>query len=380
MTSTVEPIGPIQFFFFLTMSMVIGGVFIWPEAVLSRATNNSVWAIIGSIALALIITFALFVWMSLTRPGIFVERLQQTWGFLAWPWMLVYTILRMVVDAALLTLFAQMITTIFYPVTPLWFLKLIILVEVGWFGGRPLAILSRNIQVWFPVLALSFFILAAVALNSVQTLWALWPSPHVVLTPVMEAVVGTWFLWTQNDVLITVSHFMRPARARLVRKLTLAAIGFQGVVILVIYLITVGTVGPEAVMSLRWPLVYVLSNLSSQTFYLSRPGLIILLTWSGGIVFFSATHLFSLSINLSQLFSQSFRWTPQISWAIALVEFLLSFLLPTPAYSDRVVLSFFDPVDLTMISLMLTLSILIRLFALRKRNRSGERKSTKVHP
>ena len=380
MMSTIEPIGRLQFFFFLTMSMVVGGVFLWPQAVLSKAANNSLWAICGSIMLALIITFALFVWMSLTDPGIFADRLKQTWGFLAWPWMLIYALLRMVVDTALLTLFAQMITTVFYPMTPLWVLKLLVLIEAGWFGGRQLPVLSRNIQFWFPVLASSFFLLSIWSFGDVQNSWALWPSPHVVLTPVMQAVIGTWFLWTQNDVLVTISHFLRPAKAALMRKLVVAAIGLQSVVLFVIYVVTVGSIGPEAVMSLRWPLVYVLSNVSSHTFYLSRPGLIIMLTWTGGMVFFSATHLFSLSINLSQLISQSYRLAPYISWGAALAEFAASFLLPTPIVASHIVLDLFDPVDITVISLMLTLSIIIRLFALRKRNRSGERKSTEVHP
>ena len=366
MTSTVEPIGPVQFFFFLAMSMVTGGVFIWPESVLFMAQNNSLWAIGGSILLALAITSALLVWMNLTSPGIFVDRLYQTWGCLAWPWMLTYAGLRMVVDTALMTLFAQMLTAIFYPFTPLWVLKLIILAEAGWFAGRPLTVLSRNIQFWFPVMALSFFFLAALALGSVQSLWALWPSDQVVLTPLMQAVVGTWFLWTQNDVLVTIAHFVQPARARVIRKLAISAILFQSAVILLIYVITVGTVGPEAVMSLRWPLVYVLSNLSSHTFYLSRPGLIILLTWSGAMVFFSASHLFSLSLNLSQLAFHSFRWTRLISMGVAALEFAGSFLLPTPAQATHVVLLMFDPVDLALISVMLAISIMIRLLVRRK--------------
>jgi spore germination protein len=371
MTSTVEPIGPLQFFFFLTMSMVTGGVFIWPEAVLSTAGNNALWAITGSIMLALATTAALFVWMSLTGPGIFVDRLHQTWGFLAWPWILSFSLLRVVLDAALVTLFSQMLSTIFYPLTPLWVLKLIILAEAAWFGGRRLTILSRNIQFWFPVLAFSFFLLASLAFGNVQSWWALRPSSHVVLTPLTQAVIGTWFLWAQTDVLLTISHFMRPARAGLVRKLTVAAILFHSVVIVVIYMITVGALGPEAVMTLRWPLVYVLSNLSSHTFYLSRPGLIILLTWTGGMVFFSASHLFCLGMNLSQLAARSFRWTPQISWGAATVEFGGSFLLPSAAVASHVVLNVFDPLSLVLVSILLTVSIVIRLFMNRQRIRKN---------
>ncbi len=379
MTSTVEPVGPLQFFFFLAMSIVTGGIFIWPQAVLSTAGNNALWAIIGSIMLALAITSALFIWMELTSSGIFVERLQQTWGFLVWPWMLIYTLLRMAIDTALITLFAYMLTTIFYPFTPLWVLKLVILLEAGWFGGRQLTILSRNIQFWFPVLALTFFFLAALTIPNAETLWALWPSTHVILTPLMQAIIGTWFLWTQNDVFVTISHFVRPQKARLIRKLAMSAIIFQTIVILIIYLIAVGTIGPEAVMSLRWPLVYVLSNLSSHTFYLSRPGLIILLTWTGGVVFYSAAHFFCLSINLSQLVTKSFHWAPQISWATAAIEFLASFLLPTPSRASHFVLSVFDPVDLSFTSLMFILSILIRLFVVRRRRSGNTRKKRSVH-
>ncbi|SMC04803.1 Spore germination protein [Sulfobacillus thermosulfidooxidans DSM 9293] len=345
------------------MSIVTGAIFIWPQAILLLAGDDTPWAILASIAMAVVMSSLALIWMNITPSGILADRMRHTWHGFAWPILFIHITLCLILDATMLALFAQMLSAVFYPLTPLWAMKLMIAAESAWFASRSFHVLARNIQFWFPILMLLLFLLITIEWTNVHCWWALRPSTHIVVHPLLQAILSTWFLWKQNEVSVTVAHFVRSPTQMLIRKLTLGAILFQGIVISLIYVITVGSIGPYAVLRLRWPLVYVLSNQSSHTFYLSRPGLIILLIWTGAIVFYLAAHLFCMGVNLSKLFTKSYNLTPIAVWVFTILEIVITFFIPTPTTATHLLLDFFNPVDLSVSVIVLVTSILIRLIA-----------------
>ncbi|AUW92833.1 MAG: GerAB/ArcD/ProY family transporter [Sulfobacillus thermotolerans] len=359
--STVEPIGSLEYFFLVASSIVTGAVYIWPQALMTAAQSQSDWAVVGSICLALGMTGLGLIWIQLTPPGILVDRLGYAWGPLRWILLLIHAVLCLVLDTAVLTLFTQMLAASFYPATPLWIMKGLIIAEAAWFASRSLSNFARNVQFWFPVFAFTFFILAGMGLGHVEAWWAFLPHALKDTGPVGQGIVATWFLWKQNEVTATLSHFIRPQNIVMIRRVTLGAIAFQTLVVILVYLITVGTLGPQAVILLRWPLVYVLSNLNVSTFYLSRPGLIILLLWTGSMVFYLASNLFCMGINFSRLITGSYKSTMPTTLIIAIIMMVGSCFIDTPTQSTHLVVDFFDPIDLGYSFVVISLSILLTL-------------------
>lgn len=359
--SAVEPIGPWQYFFLMAMSMVTGAVYIWPQALMSAAGPESDWAVIGSIGLGLVMTTLGMIWIHVSPPGILVDRLQYAWGPLRWPILTVHALLCLLLDTAVLTLFTQMLATTFYPITPLWVMKLLIVGEAVWFASRSLSTLTRNIQLWLPLFAGMFFVLSGMALAHSPQGWALTPAPLTAVGPVGRGVLATWFLWKQNEVASTAVHFVRPQNMTLMRRLTLGAVAFQGAVVTTVYLITVGTLGPQAVSLLRWPLVYVLGNLSAHSFYLSRPGLLILLIWTGSMVFYLAGNVFCMGVNFSRLLTGSYQSSPPVILVVGLAIALSSLGIATPTEATHWVLDLFNPIDLSYSVGIISLSILLSL-------------------
>lgn len=367
--SSVEPIGPLEYFFLVTSSIVTGAVYVWPQALISTSRSQADWAVVGSVVMALIMTSLGMIWIQVSPPGILVDRLQFAWGPLRWPLLIIHALLCLLLDTALLTLFTQMLATAFYPATPLWILKLLIIGEAAWFASHSLTTLARNVQFWFPIFALMFFILVGISISQIHQWWALVPVSLKTVGPVGQGIMATWFLWKQNEVSATLSHFVRPQKGAMIRNLTLGAVLFQSVVITMVYLITVGTLGPQAVSLLRWPLVYVLSNLSTHTFYLSRPGLIILLVWTGSMVFYLAVNLFSMGVNFSRLLTGSYKISTPVIAACALVIASGSFFIATPTQSTHLVLDIFNPIDLSYSFVVISLSIILTLIITAVRRR-----------
>jgi hypothetical protein len=348
-----------EYFFFLAMSVVTGGGYIWPQAVLSASGTESLWAVAGSMLLALTMSSLALLWMRISSPGILVDRLRQSWGALRWPIMLTDVALCLLLDTAMLTLFVQMLAAVFYPATPLWIMKALIAAFAAWFASRSLSALSRNIQFWFPLLALTFFLLMGMSFAQVRQGWAVGFGPWTAWTPIARGIVCTWFLWKQNEVILSISYFVRPGNPVLIRRVTWLAILFQCVVILGIYAVTVGSMGPQATQLLRWPLVYALSNLSTHSFYLSRPGLLILLIWTAAMVFYLASHLFCMGINLSRLFTGSYAATGLAAAVLAAGIGAGSLMIGSPTAATHLVLDDFNPLDLTYSFAVIVISILV---------------------
>lgn len=346
----------LEYGFFIAFAIVTGAVYIWPQALLVTAGPGALWAVIGSILLGFGMNGLGLLWLHWSPKGILVDRLRP-WGPLRWPILALHALLCLGLDAALVALLAQMLAAVFYPQTPLWLMESLVIGLAGWFASQPLATLARNLQFWFPLLAATFFLLISLNIGHLHQTWAWRPGPWPGLSVWGRAVLGTWFLWKQNEVMLTVAPFVRPPQLRVIRRVTWIALGFQAIVLVVIYGTTVGTLGPQAVQLLRWPLVYVLSNLSSHTFYLSRPGLLILVTWTGAMVFFVSTHLFCTGLNVSRLLTHSYRASPVVVSVSSALIALAAFAITTPTQATNLVMEIFNPIDLSFSAIVVLVSL-----------------------
>ena len=81
----IEPISRGQFFLITTTSVVVGGVYIWPQTVLTDAGLDAPWAVLLSISVALGITWLQTLWPPKTTGMTELGRMQAVWGWGRWP-------------------------------------------------------------------------------------------------------------------------------------------------------------------------------------------------------------------------------------------------------------------------------------------------------
>ncbi|NMP25057.1 GerAB/ArcD/ProY family transporter, partial [Sulfobacillus harzensis] len=303
----VEPISRGQFFLVTAISVVAGGVYIWPQTVLTDAGLDAPWAVLLSISVALAITWLQTLWPAKTTGMTEFRRMQAVWGWARWPVFLATAALYVPLDAAFLALFSQLLHQLYYRYTPLWFFAVTVLLMVGWLAGHSLTYVARNVQLWFPLIIASFLFLVFMALGHFREIAALHPASVIRVVPIAKGMVATWYLWMQGEVIVTVGSHVRDTSWTQIRHWALAAVAFQGAIIVVIYALVVGTLGPALADTLEWPLVYIFSNLTVRTLFISRPSILIVVSWVVALLLYLTLHVFVLTINLQDGLSLSPR-------------------------------------------------------------------------
>ncbi|MCY0879981.1 MAG: GerAB/ArcD/ProY family transporter [Firmicutes bacterium] len=365
-----DPISLGQFFFVAAVSVVAGGVYIWPETVLRDAGLNAPWSVLLSIGCALGLVWLSASWPSATQGETEFGRMREIWGPWRWPAFVAMLGLYVPLDSALMALFSHMLHQIFYPLTPRWVFMASIVLMVGWLASAPLAHIARNIQWWFPLILASFFLLAAMAMSHFHEGVAILPSAHIKLWPVAQGTVATWYLWMQGEVIVTVGGHVRNASWRQVRRWAVAAMGFQALVVMIIYVLVVGTLGPTVSSALEWPVIYIFSNLTVQTLFISRPSFFIIVAWVVALILYLTIHLFVLSVNLQDGFQTSESARRGIVWALSVVEWVLAQWWGTPLIATDVVVHLIDPAALVLTVGSTLLSVF--LVALRRRRQGAK--------
>jgi hypothetical protein len=355
----IERISAGQLFWMVGVTVVAGGVYIWPETVLRVAGFDALWALLAAIALATLVLALDLTWAARVPGLTYLDRLRRLWGPFAWFWFLGTTLIMLAIDGALGALFAQMLQVFFYPNTPTWAL-LVLLIGLGtWFGSQSLTTVARNTQFWFPIVLVSFFVLAWMGLPLAHESGALTPYWPPTVHDLTTGIVATWYLWAQGPVAITLAPWVRGATWRQVRRWSLAALVFQGTMLLIIGALVVATLGPWASRILQWPLIYVFTNLGPVAFFIARPGIFLLSTWSAALVFYVAVRLFSASVNLEAGFSldPTLRRYLVLGLGVMLVLFGLTF--PNPGAVSRFLVGTVDPVAVLWLGAHAVLACLV---------------------
>jgi len=339
----VEPISRSQFFFITAVSVIAGGIYIWPQAVLADAGLDAPWVILLSISSALAIVWLQTAWPAGLPGATALSRMRWIWGWLRWPLYFGVISLYLVLDGSLTSLFSQMLKTEFYPMTPLWAFSLTTLGLAGWLGAKSLAEFARNVQWWYPFLISALLLLAFMALGNLHQTDALRPSTIIALSPIIKGLISTMFLWVQGDLVVTMGIRVRDTSWNQIRRWAFGAIGLQGVVLILTYIVVVGSLGPTVPQMLEWPAIYVFSNLTVPTLFISKPGLVIIITWVIALILNIGSHLACLSLNIQDGLSLSNRGRIVTVWVLVLSVALITLQIPTPLVARHIVLYWVNP-------------------------------------
>jgi hypothetical protein len=228
----------------------------------------------------------------------------------------------------------------------------------AWTATKSLSGVARNAQFWFPLVLLSVGIVIASALPNTHHWRAAMPATTVYLGPTARAALGTWFLYVNGGMTMTFSaHVRHRAQARTF-PLALSAIAFQGFMLLILYVVVVGTLGPAAVSQLRWPIIYVFSLITVRSFFVKGLGAFIVITWTVAMVLYQTVHLFCSSWNLQLALHLRPEWRWAVVLAVAGAIYTISTLIPSDVTARDLILNVINPYDLAWVTLLTVASFI----------------------
>jgi hypothetical protein len=155
--------------------------------------------------------------------------------------------------------------------------------------------------------------------------------------------VGTWFLYANGGVVMSLLPHVRCQHPKQLKRVAWGAIGFQGVILLILFAVVVLTVGPYAGAMLHWPIVYVFSLVTVRTFFIKGVGLLITLIWSSALVLYLTVHMFCFGWNLGTVFGpERYRWTVALA---TLATAAVAIAMPSDVVARALLFNWVNPGD-----------------------------------
>ncbi len=299
MKAASEPISPGQYFLLIMVAVVAGSVYLWPAYVVGLAGSGgyvSLWIATGVAAGVAAIQVS---WMRRMVYRPYAVAMKDTWSpalgtVLAW----ITMALMMALDVVILYLYGELLQTFFYPATPSW-------VTIGAIGGlavwiaiRSLAVVARNVQLWFPLLLASFVVVLALSAGDMRFPSAAAPNLAEPVSSMARASVATWFLYANPCAAATLLPYVRRGRRSSSGKLAVAAMALQGIILTTILFSVLATLGPVPIANMTWPIIYVFSVVQVRTFFVQDVGMLILITWTVAMILHLGVHMFVVSWNV----------------------------------------------------------------------------------
>ena len=331
MTVTDSKMAPSLLVWAVVASVVAGGLFVWPLHVVMVAGQDS-----GVVLVGVGLWWAV---VALLSPG--SERFDGAWSTFNTVLQVTACVGLMVMDVVILAELGGMLQTFYYFETPRWVLILVIIGVVGWGARGRGPTLWRTVFMWIPVLLGITFVTLLIALTNVHYGRVLLPNQVIVISAQLRgflvlAYVGLPFgatIRSVRHVLVAPSPWGWRLIATIVPWTLLAAL----------YSVTMGSIGDQALVHLRWPVVFTLDHVTlDSTFFLSRVGLVVVFGWTMGVALGLMVHLRLLILVAHESVP---RITPALPWVGVLFWTVGTMLLPSPDVATRLLLTIFNPLS-----------------------------------
>jgi len=326
MKGAVEPISAGQYMLLLLSSCLVGDVYIWPQYITEHAGPDALLVLAAGTAAAMALA-GLQAWWSLsTGHASLMESLADTWGHAPG---LVLTgatlLLGMGLDAVLLALYSDMLQVFYYPATPRWATMILLVATASWLASRTVSGLARNVQIWLPPALITFLAVSTASFSNASQLAAAVPSGSLPPLNFAEATAATWFLFANAALPATLLPHVRMPNPRRLVAITILVVAMQGLLLLMLLSLVVGTLGIRPTSEIAWPIVYVFSLVVMRTFFLRGVGLFIVLSWTVVAVLYGATHIQNVLLNLGPVsVQQRTRWVALVGVILLVVAHEIS--------------------------------------------------------
>ncbi len=137
-----------------------------------------------------------------------------------------------------------------------------------------------------------------------------------------------------------------------------------------LYVLCEASVGPQALKTLQWPLMFVFSNIDVADFFVSRVGSFVILIWTAGITFNLAVHIFCLSYNLEEALGLGESGRQWIVGIVTVVVWAGSAAISSPVLASTILTHIVNVGDLTTTFTLMTISVGIAWIESHRRQKS----------
>jgi spore germination protein len=367
--SSVEPISPSQFFWLALISVVAGGVYLWPSYLFRVAGTAAWYSLLVTLVVAATTQALSTSWSHRLGRSPYVAGLTFVWhSFGSWVILPLGALLCFSIDAILLSLFGQMLKTFFYPITPRVVSIGAMALVATWIGMRSLTTVARNVQFWVPLIFVTFIVIIVMAWHDVQFPTAVTPATDIPLVPVLRGSIGTWFLYASGGLTASLVPHVRWHGTPRPVLLAVAATLLQGVALLVLGWVVAATLGPDPITHLVWPIIYVFGLVRVRGFFLEGLGLLIILVWTSALILYLAVHIFCVSWNFSSLIGapEIHRW---VAVGVGLLVACAAVLISTPILGSQLLFGFVSPADMAWSVLFIPANYVISSWRMRTERR-----------
>ncbi len=337
-------------------SVVSSGLFVWPLHLVQASGQNGVLVLPMVMGWSVLVTL-LSPWHALGGLSARIE------GWLN----VIAGIFSIIIDALMLIELSSMMQTFYYFATPRWAFLMPLIAIIVWVAAvQPEATLWRLVQLWAPILAGGSVLVLAMASTNVQRLRVLLPNQHIVIGPIIH---GLFILSYLELPLGLVLRSIRPLLAETPAVVwRMVAAVYPWPFLMMFYLITMGTLGPAALVHVRWPLVFTLNHVTlDSTFFLSRIGIVVVFGWTVGIALGLMVHLRVFSMALARWWHPGGALLP---YPVGLLWIVTALLIPSPTRASMLLVNYLDPMAAGYLGLELLCLVLWRVVGA-QRPRSG---------
>lgn len=310
-------------------SVVAGGLFVWPLHLVMVAGQNSGVVLVG---------FGLWLAaVALLHPG--HEGFDGGWSTGYRALQVTACVGLMGMDGMILAELGGMLQTFYYFETPRWVLVLVIIGVVGWGARGRGATLWRTMFLWIPILLGITFLTLLIGLTNFHYGRAVLPNQVIVIPAQLRGFLVLAYLGLPfGATLRTVRQVLGAPPAWGWR---LGAIMAPWTLLAALYIVTMGSIGDQALIHLRWPVVFTLDHVTlDSTFFLSRIGLVVVFGWTMGVALGLMVHL-RLVIEVAH--DTVPRITPYLPWGAGVLWAVSTMLLPSPDVATQFLLTIVNP-------------------------------------
>ncbi len=310
-------------------TVVSGGLFVWPLHVVMVAGQDSDLVLI---------------WVGLWLAAITV--LSPSAASLAGRWATINRILGIGasvgligMDVIILDELAGMLQTFYYFETPRWALILPIVCLIVW-GARGVgATLWSAVFLVIPVLLGVTGLTLAIALTNFHFGRVLLPNQVMVLPAQLDGLLVVAYLGLPLGVTLRSVIPLLATPPSLGDRVWAAVVPWT--LLGALYSVTMGSIGNQALVHLRWPVVFTLDHVTlDSTFFLSRIGLVVVFGWTVGVALGLMVHLRVFLMTTHQTLGMRTRYGPL---AVGIFWTMGTFALPSPDTATTLLLQVFDP-------------------------------------
>ncbi|MHB8928580.1 MAG: GerAB/ArcD/ProY family transporter [Bacillota bacterium] len=289
-------------------SMLALGVFSYPREAVESGGHSAFYGTLGSGLFAFggaaLIALTAAKFPGKTAVGVFRTVL----GPLVYPLVVLPAAFEIIYLGVVTRNFLDLMKEIFYMDTPDTVLIFVLLAVAAYQAQKGLEAMARSIQLTlFVVLAILFGGYLA-SIGRIHAHFLTFQPPH--LTEAVKAAFMVTYVWVGYPVLFMFLGFARDRRS----LRNGVGLGFLvvGILLVIVYLDSLGLFGLMGMRRVNWPTVSVLRLLRVHGFLIERLGLLVLVGWVVLVLNSLSLHMWAVAYALGELFNR----TRLFSWVI----------------------------------------------------------------